>query len=237
MVEDALEWAEGDEEVTDALLLKFDALMHKGDREAAARVLATLPETEFDDGRLEFLVGRARFELGDIEDARPRLMRAAQLEPDNADVHYYLGLVHDALESADEATVQFLRARELDLLLPPVHWALPTAHFERMVQRAIERLDDAHKAVIDGALVVISDAPGPEVVADGVDPRGGVLLDALSPRDQEPRARRVFIYQRNVERLSEGVANLEEDLAALLENEINAAFAAITIPGSEPAPE
>ncbi len=237
MVEDALEWAEGDEEVADALLLKFDAYMHQGDREHAAKVLATLPEGEFESGRVEFLIGRAFFESGNAEAAAPRLARAASLEPDNPDVHYYLGLAHDALERSDDATVEFLRARELDLLMPPAHWALPVAHFERLVQRAIDRLGDDHKVVIDGALVIISDAPGPEVVAEGVDPRAGVLLDALSKEQEPPRARRIFVYQRNVERLSEGVAELEADLLALLEAEMGVAFPALAPKPAEDVPD
>jgi tetratricopeptide (TPR) repeat protein len=224
MIDEALDWAENDEEVADALLLKFDAYMHQGDREQARKVLRTLPEGEMENPRVEFMIGRALFEVGEPDAARPRLERAIKGDPDNGDAHYYLGLTHEVARSQEDATVAFLRSRELDLLLPRVPWALPAAHFERITQRAIDRVADSLKPVLDGALVVLSDVPGVEVVAEGVDPRAAMLLDALSPKGATPRAGRVFVYQLNVERLTEGMVSLEEDLVALLEAEIRSAF-------------
>ncbi len=226
LIDEALEWAEGEDEVTDALLLKFDAYMHQGDRDAAKKVLHTLPEGDFENARLDFLVGRACFEVGELDDAKRHLERALAREPEAADVHYYMGLLLDAQGSADGATVAFLRCRELDLGAPRPQWGLSQAQFERQLRRAIERLEPEQRAVLEGALVVVSDLPGAEVVADGVDPRAAVLLDALGERSAPPRAGRAFVYQRNIERMSEGPGKLEEELARLLQAEIEATFAA-----------
>src|SRR5688500_15144638 len=57
MIEDALEYAADDEEVADALLLKIDALLHRGDAEEAKRAVAALPEGPFENGHLDFLIG------------------------------------------------------------------------------------------------------------------------------------------------------------------------------------
>jgi tetratricopeptide (TPR) repeat protein len=226
LVDAALEWAEGADEVADALLLKFDASMHQGNRDGAKKVLRLLPETGFDSARLDFLVGRAYFEVGELEPAKAHLTRALERESEASDIHYYMGLVLDAQAHHENATVEFLRCRELDGGSARPHWGLSQAQFERKLRRAIERLEDAHRDVLDGALIVVSDLPGAEVVADGVDPRAAVLLDALGEAPQL-KAGRAFVYQRNVERMSEGPSKLEEDLLRFLQSELEATFPAL----------
>jgi tetratricopeptide (TPR) repeat protein len=227
LIDEALEWTEGSDEVADALLLKFDAYMHQNDREAAKKVLRTLPDGEFETPRLEFLVGRAYFEVGELATAREYLERARAKEPEAADVSYYLGLLFDAQGDHDAATLEFLRCRELDGAGPRLHWSLSQAQFERQVRKAVERLEAEHKNALDGSLVVVADLPGAEVVADGVDPRAAVLLDAVAEREGRPHAGRVFVYQRNVERMCEGPSKLEDDLVRLVQAEIEATFPAL----------
>ncbi len=60
MCDQALDLAEVDEEIIDALLLKFDALLGKGDSEEAARVVARIPAGPYDNPNHAFLVGRAQ---------------------------------------------------------------------------------------------------------------------------------------------------------------------------------
>jgi tetratricopeptide (TPR) repeat protein len=233
LIDDALEWAEGDDEVADALLLKFDAYMHQGDRDAAKKVLRTLPEGPFESPRLDFLVGRAYFELGELEQAKVCLVRAVEREPEAADIHYYMGLLLDAQGTHEGATLAFLRCRELDSGAARPEWGLSQGQFERQLRRAIERLVQQQRDVLNGALVVVSDLPGAEVVADGVDPRAAVLLDALGDRDAAPSAGRAFVYQRNVERMCEGPPKLEDELLRLLEAEIEATFPSLVSSSDE----
>jgi tetratricopeptide (TPR) repeat protein len=241
LIDEALDWAEGDEEIADALLLKFDCYAHRGDDESARRVLKSLPDVASANGRVSFLVGRAYFEIGDLAAARKQLERSVELEGEHADSHYYLAMTLDGLEQRDSATIEFLRCRELDLAAPRVHWAMPSSQFERSVRSAIDQLDPPLKAVLDGALIVVVDAPGAEVVAEGVDPRAAVLLDARAvPGSAAPEARatRAFVYQRNVERLCEDAAALEEELVEVLKAEIGATFPSLAPPPPvTPAPD
>ncbi len=76
---------------------------------------------------------------------------------------------------------------------------------------------------IDGAFVIVGDLPGAEVVAEGVDPRIPVLLDGLSLDGEPPKASRVFVYRRNVERM--GLSGSEAELIAqAITEEIRHAF-------------
>lgn len=226
LIDDALDLSEGDDEIADTLLLKFDALVHKGDKEAAQRVIATLPDGPFENPALDFMIGRAKFEVGDLEGAEPRIQRAVEADGNNPDAHYYMALVHEARGRIREATVSFLQTRNLDMQLENPPWSVPADQFEARVQAAIARLSPKLAPALEGSLVVVADAPGVEVVADGVDPRISVLLEDLADvKNGAPaRAGRVFVYQRNIERISMGVAEIEEEIARALEFELTAAF-------------
>lgn len=227
LIDDALDLSEGDDEIADAMLLKFDAYLHAGDREHAKRVIAALPDGPFENPNLDFLIGRARFETDDAEGAEPRIRAAIAREAEHAEAHYYLGLVLEAKGDTRGATVAFLHTRDLDLAQGDAPWSLPTEQFERRVQAALAALDATLRGVVDGALVVVADLPGVEVLADGVDPRLGVMLDGLSTEKEPPHAERVFVYQRNIERAAGGVEELDDELQHALEAEIYAAYPAL----------
>ena len=71
----------------------------------------------------------------------------------------------------------------------------------------------------------VSDVPGMELVADGVDPRALVLLDGPAPPSSPPQsATRIFVYQRNIERLAGGPERLEQEITSAFEREITATF-------------
>jgi predicted Zn-dependent protease with MMP-like domain len=154
------------------------------------------------------------------------------MEQPSADAFYYQGLVREARGDARGATVSFLQAREADLHAEPPPWSLNQTQFERRVQAAVRRLPERLSVRIEGALVVVSDMPGPEVVAEGVDPHVGVLLDELldasgqaAQNDQgAERAGRVFIYQRNIERWADGADQLEDEILRALEHELTLTF-------------
>jgi hypothetical protein len=91
-------------------------------------------------------------------------------------------------------------------------------------QRAIDSLDPTLRAFLRPGELYVSDVPGVEVVVDGVDPRALLLLDSLPPRDEEAPTARLFVYQRNVERVTGSVAMIEAELRTALERELTATF-------------
>jgi tetratricopeptide (TPR) repeat protein len=204
MVEQALEWIEEDAEMADALLLQVDALLGKGARDEAERVLSRVPKGPFDNAGIELALGRAWFELGKVAEAEPHLERALALEPDLADAHYYVGLCREQRKDLTGMAVAFLRARDAELRASPPPTTMTATEFEERVRGAIQSLPAPMAKTIDGAFVIVGDVPGAEVVAEGVDPRIPVLLDGLSSEGEVPRASRIFVYRRNVERMGSG---------------------------------
>jgi tetratricopeptide (TPR) repeat protein len=226
MIDEALDYADNPDETGDALLLKYDAFMHQGDKEGARRVVASFPIGPFESPRLDFLIGRAHFESGDRVVAARLLTHAIETEPNYADAHYTLGLLHEALGDARAMVTCFLRAREADLVLAPVSWSPGRPAFEEQIQAALARLPKPLLERMDGADLIVAELPGAEVVADGVDPRISVLLDTTEHAGKVANGQvtRAFFYQRNVERSAEDLESLAEEVYIVLEEELCATF-------------
>jgi tetratricopeptide (TPR) repeat protein len=236
MVEDALDYCETADEVADAMLLKLDVLLHTGERDRAAELLDTLPEGPFENTGIDFQIGRARYDLGDMDRAEPLIRRAVEQDPENPDARYYLGLILEARQDARGATLAFLETRELDLKMPPLPWTIAAEQFERKVEAAIRRLSPEVAPMIEGTLVIVVDAPGAEVVAEGVDPRVPLLMEDVQGVGPETRVGRLFVYQRNVERVCSDILSLEDELLRGLEAELTALAEAAEEGQKPPAP-
>ncbi len=237
LCDEAYEIAETDEEIADCVLLKVDALMSKGAREEAERAMKLIPGGPFQNDSYTFLIGRAYYELGDLERAGPLIEEAARKDPTHADAQYYLGLVRDERGDVRGATEAFLRARSLDVGREAPPWAPSPETFGTMVEASLRRLDTLLARYVREAEVYVVDVPGAELVVDGVDPRALMIIDArqdgveeepeLLEAERRPGERgrcRIFVYQRNVERAAGAMEHLEEELGRALEREITAVF-------------
>jgi hypothetical protein len=92
-------------------------------------------------------------------------------------------------------------------------------------RRVMDSLPESLRVYVREGEVYAADVPGVEVVVDGVDPRALLLLDGINTEDKTlPLTARVFVYPRNVERLSGSVDQVESEIAAALEREITATF-------------
>lgn len=226
LCDEVLEFADLKEERADALLLKFDALQAMGQDDAARALLDDLPEGPYEAPFTGYLVGRAWFEAGEFERARPLLAAAIEAEPENADAHYYLGMTRDRLRDWKGATLSFLEARELDLRVPAPPWSPSKESFHRMVERALGGLEPDVAQALEGAMVLVADAPGMEIVADGIDPRASVLVEGLAPAGSDPVEEgprsfvRVFVYQRNVERNCGALEQVEDEVGSQVADEV-----------------
>jgi tetratricopeptide (TPR) repeat protein len=223
-IEEALDYAETDEEIADCILLKVDALMAKADYEEAKRAMKMLPDGPFDGSSYLFLIGRAWYELGQLDKAAPLIEQATKADPMSADAHYYLGLVRDEQGDSRAAIEALLRSRALDLTRAPAPWAPSPEAFATIVKAGIERLDLVLARYVREAEVYVVDYPGAELVVDGVDPRAMLVLDTPPVEDGAPARVRIFVYQRNVERAAGSLEAIDAELAGALEREITAVF-------------
>jgi tetratricopeptide (TPR) repeat protein len=224
VLDQALESCQTADDIADASVLKVDALLQQGDRAAAGELLMGLPEGPFENQQLDFLIGRAHFELDQINEAEALIERAASHSDASADVSYYLGLLRDRQGRAGEASLAFLKTRHLDSLLPQPPWSPSHAHFESVVQTALRALPNELAQRLEGSLIMVTDLPGLEVVAEGIDPRTPLLLDEIASTPDGQEQRRMFVYQRNIERLIRQPLGLQEDVLEILSRELEGHF-------------
>ncbi len=233
MCDEALDYAETTEEIADCVLLKVDALLGKGATEEASRVLSKIPAGPYESPSYDYLVGRAYYEVGQLDKAAPLVEEAVKRNPMHPDARYYLGLVKDERGDRAGATDCFLTARALDLREPPPAWSPSPEVFGTIVRGVVAKMDAALGKYVREAEVYCFDVVGAELVVDGVDPRALVILDAGPvPPDaaaedgaRAPKKGRIFIYQRSVERAAGSLEALGDELTHALEHEIATVFA------------
>ena len=226
MCDDAHDLAETAEEQADCLLLKVEALIALGRNDEALKAMALIPDKPFENPSYTFLIGRSFYELGKVDKAAPFIEDAARRDPLSADAQYYLGLVRDERADARGATEALLRSRGIDAQRPPPPWSPSPDTFASMVRGVLGRLDVALARYVRGADVFVVDLPGPEIVVDGVDPRALLLLEQSPPAEEgaPPGLLRLFVYQRNVERVAGSLEAMEEETTGALEREIASFF-------------
>lgn len=234
LCDEVLEFAEHPDDRADAVLLQVDALLDRGEPDAARRAMSRLPEDPLEAPHFSFLIGRAWLDLGDLDRAEPLLSAALNADPGNPDVHFYLGLAYEQRREFRRATLALLESAALEARLPRAPWSLPIESFRRTTERALAAVDPALAAKLTEALLIVTDAPGAEVIAEGIDPRAAVLIEGLAPAedaetktstDDTPRrddALRLFVYQRGIERRCLGVEDLESVITQSIEDEARA---------------
>ena len=213
MCNDALDYAETNEEIADCVLLKVDALMGKGATEEAAKTLAMVPDGPYDNPTYDYLVGRAYYEVGQPDKAAPLIEGAVKRAPLHADARYYLGLLRDEQGDRQGATDAFLHSRQLDLREPAPSWSPSPEVFGGLVRKVVAKLDAAlARATCARSRSTASTSSAPSSSSTASTRARSSSSTRARPR-REPRRRtadptqddadpagRIFVYQRGVER-------------------------------------
>jgi tetratricopeptide (TPR) repeat protein len=229
MCEQALDISETEEEVYDCTLIKVSALIGKKEPDLARRALGTISGGPFENPGHAFMVGRAHFDLGDHELARPLLEEAVRRDGGHADAHYHLGVIEEEAGHTRRAQEHFLRVRLLDAQLAPPPWAPGPEVLGPMVHRVVSTLDALLARHVREAEVFVVDLPGAELIADGVDPRSIAIVLDMPGSDPDggldrPACARLFVYQRNLERAAGTLERMEDELRHAIEHEVASVF-------------
>jgi predicted Zn-dependent protease with MMP-like domain/Tfp pilus assembly protein PilF len=226
LIDDALEHAEDEDEYLDALLLKAEALIAKGDADAQARkTLAELPPVSFPEVSFHLRAARCFLDLEMLDEAEEHYEKALELEADDADAYHGLGTVYEAREDARAMVKAWLKVRELDLADQPMPWAISTDEFERVAESALAELPDRIRKLLENVPIVAADYPAIEIVAEGNDPRmmgffsGVPYPEKSNVAGLSPHLDCVFLYQRNIERMSRNEEEVAREIRTTLLHE------------------
>jgi len=239
MCEQILDLTDFPDEVIDASLLKFEALIGKGEEEAAKKLLASLPEGPYESHTQNYLAGRAHYETGDMDGAARFIEAAIEGDLRSPDIYYYAGLLCEQRGDHQGACAAFLQTRQLELELGMPAWAPDGETFLKLTERAVGELPAELQTIVQSAELYIADLPGAEVVVDGVDPRSMVLVDAAVTGPSEPAAPpgttpeplpeglsvRIFLYALNLMHTAGGLHALGQCIREALASELETTFA------------
>ncbi|MCH2108804.1 MAG: tetratricopeptide repeat protein [Polyangiaceae bacterium] len=213
----ALAVADNAEEIIDGTLLSFDALLNIGRHNDARELLATLPDPPFPHPVHPLMIGRAYFEIQDFDKAEKMLAQAEERDPENPDPSYFRAFILDQQGKTREATMAFLKSLALEQYQQPLAWSYSAGDFEGLVHEIVHDLPAHLRAVLDGEEVYVATLPGVEVVAEGADPRTPVLIDVL---EGDGPAFRIFVYQRNIERMAGVPSAIAQEIREALMQEV-----------------
>jgi tetratricopeptide (TPR) repeat protein len=223
----ALDIAEEEDEFLDALLLKAEAELAKGDDVAARKTLGDLPPTDLPDPHFHVRAGRALLDAGDTDAAEKHFQQALKGEPDAtlaADATHALGLVHEERGDMRKMVKAFRQVREADLKQPAPPWGVTRERFEELAEAALAELPERIRKLVENVPIIASDYPSIELVAEGSDPRmmgffSGVPYPDKATHGAVPHLDCVFLYQSNIERFCRSAEEVEEEIRKTLLHE------------------
>lgn len=225
LVEDALDLAEDEDEYLDALLLKAEALISLGDRDDEAReALSELPPVQFPDPTYDLRAGRCFLDLEQFDRAEHHFRRVIEAEPDFADAYHGLGVVYERKGEHRAMVTNWLKVRELDLEGEAPPWGISHDEFEKIAEEALEEIPARIRKLLENVPILASDYPSVEIVAEGSDPRmmgffSGLPYPEKSNVGQAPHLDCVFLYQRNIERMSRNRDEVHREIRITLLHE------------------
>ncbi|MCP4676134.1 MAG: tetratricopeptide repeat protein [Deltaproteobacteria bacterium] len=206
------------EEIVEAILLEADALINMGDLEGARERLDDIEKPELLPTTYTILLGRALYEVGDSQAAKPFLERSVAEEPASGDAWYYYGQVARDEGRRVDAVRAFQNVLLADAKEPSPPWAKYLEPIEPLVRQAIGTLKEEERTLLDDTEVVVTNSPSEQQVDDEIDPRQMVLAEGIDP--ERGAFRRLWVFVRNLSRAGVLPHSAKEDLAEMILHEL-----------------
>lgn len=229
LLEEAPEDDPDDEQAVAAAYLRRDADGEELDEEERVERIGRALQ-------LAFRLARMRLDLDEIDAATGTLTELLRWYPAEPDAWYLVSEAHHRAGRLPEACVAGVKTLELDHEVPIPDW-VPTFAIvhRRVVQRLKECPEPALGALVDSGrpmTVMVRDAPAPELVMEGVDPRVGVLalagrampgpLTDPPPSLPPPQLTGLAVYRRNLARFARDAEHFEQELRFAVLDELAA---------------
>jgi predicted Zn-dependent protease with MMP-like domain/Flp pilus assembly protein TadD len=227
-LEPAFDFIDEEADLIEAISVKAEALITRGDVAAARTALAELATSVIDDpemalelAELAILAEDPARALAWIETARTVVREEVEMPTDEkhafeADALHAIGRVHEATGDRAKMIAAWQEVRVLDLAAPPGPLSITEEEIEEIALETLAELPPNIRALLEKVPILIDDAVAEDVVADGYDPRSlGLFQGTPMPLDQSvggglPQVTNIHLYKRSLERF----ATDEDHLAA-----------------------
>jgi len=227
-LEPVFDFIDEESDLIEAISVKAEALIARGELAPARAALAELATSVIDDpemalelAELAILAEDSPRALAWIESARTVIRDDVEMPADEkqafeADALHAIGRVHEATGDRAKMIAAWQEVRTLDLAAPPGPISITEEEIEQIALETLAELPPEIRAHLEKVPILIDDAVGEDVVADGYDPRSlGLFQCTPMPLDSVasgglPAVTNIHLYKRSLERF----ATDEDHLAA-----------------------
>ena len=223
----ALDKADEEDELLDAIALKAAIELEMGKENSAARTLALLPTPGATqpgtDVALE--IGGLFLELGRAKEATGWLRRAVEMDEENADAYHVLGLAAELLDDESQKRQAWLKTHALDEKADrgePLR--LSDAQITQETEAALAELPENARKLLADVPILVVDRPPRSDVETGTDPRLLGLFDGTPYSEGAalggvPQLTQIILFRRNLERIAEDDGELRAEIRTTLLHE------------------
>jgi len=227
-LEPAFDFIDEEADLIEAISVKAEALITRGEASRARAALAELATSVIDDpemalelAELAILAEDAPRALAWIEGARTVTRDDPEIPADDkqafeADALHAIGRVHEVTGDRAKMIDAWQKVRVLDLAAPPGPISITEEEIEQIALETLAELPAEIRGHLEKVPILIDDAVAEDVVADGYDPRSlGLFQGMPMPLDSSvggglPSVTNIHLYKRSLERF----ATDEDHLAA-----------------------
>ena len=208
-----------------------DAAMRVGDLEYALELYDQAVELDPEWSDAHSARADCLAEMGQASEAWEDVDRALELDSQNPQAHWVRAVLLELEGKQRQADDAYRTAAELDpeAYCPPVR--VTRRAFDQAVKKAIHLLPPAFQSKMDGVEIFVKEMPGPDDHPDsGLGPLIMGAFDGYSlteRRTSDPWTQippRIYLYQRNIERVCRSRAELVDEIEVTLLHEVGHYF-------------
>jgi predicted Zn-dependent protease with MMP-like domain/thioredoxin-like negative regulator of GroEL len=214
-VEAAFDFIDEEADLVEAIYVKTEALLARGEPDAARQALAELASSVIDDPELALDLAELALAAEDPAGAT-RWIEAARKDPEmEADALHVLGRVHEHTGDRSAMIAAWQQVRALDAKAPPPELTVSDDEVERIALATLAELPANIRERLERVPMLIDELPSEGLVADGFDPRSlGVFQGSPMPEDGglAPTITNILLFKKNLERDAFDEEHLAEEI-------------------------
>jgi predicted Zn-dependent protease with MMP-like domain/Tfp pilus assembly protein PilF len=215
VLQSAFDFIDEEADLIEAIYIKAQALVARGEPVEARAALGELATTVIDDGDLALDLAELALSADDPEAAK-RWIAVAQSDDElHADALHMLGRVHEAAGDRAAMIAAWQEVRRLDLAAEPGPLAISEDDVEQIALQTLAELPPQIHEKLERVPILIDDMPSEALVADGVDPRLlGLFQGTPMPEDGAlaPTITNILLFRGNLSRSCVDADHLAEEI-------------------------
>jgi len=211
----AFDFIDDEADLIEAIYVKAQALLARGEPAAAREALGELASSVIDDGDLALDLAELAVAAEDAAAATRWIEIARQQPALAADALHLLGQVHELRGDRAAAIAAWQQVRTLDLAAEPGALAISEDDVEQIALQTLAELPANIREKLERVPILIDDVPSEALVADGVDPRLlGLFQGTPMPEDGAlaPTVTNILLFRSNLQRACSDAEHLAEEI-------------------------